>query len=138
MLSLTRKTEYAIIGLAHLAASGRRCSAREISAACGVPLPVLMAVMKLLSRHDLLCGSRGVSGGYELARPPAEIALSDIIAAIACGNAVRFVPCADGGDCPMGKGDACTVRAGLDGANRRMREILDGTSLADIIAGSSA
>lgn len=135
MLTLTRKTEYAIIGLAHLATAGRRCSAREVSAARGVPLPVLMAVMKSLSKHGLLLGMRGVSGGYELARPPAEIALSDIIAAVDGCEAVRFVPCADGGECPMGLGDACTVRAGLEGANRRMREALDGTSLTDIIAG---
>lgn len=135
MLSLTRKTEYAIIGLSHLASAGRRCSAREISAASGVPLPVLMAVMKLLSKYGLLRGLRGVSGGYELAVAPAEIALSNIIAAVDGGSPVRFVACADGGECPMGRGDTCTVRAGLEGANRRMREVLDGTSLADIVAG---
>lgn len=135
MLFLTRKAEYAIIGLSHLASAGRRCSAREISAASGVPLPVLMAVMKLLSKHGLLRGLRGVSGGYEMARPPAEISLSNIISAMDGGEPPKLVPCYDGGECPMGLGRTCTVRVGLEGANRRIRKVLDGTSLADIISG---
>lgn len=138
MLSLTRKAEYAIIGLAHLALSGRRCSAREISASRGLPFPVLVTVLKALSRHGLLRGLRGVYGGYELAAPPSEIALSDIIAAVGGGDHARLVPCAAAGECPMGRSDTCSVRGGLDEANRRMREILDGTSLADIVAGRSA
>lgn len=136
MLSLTRKTEYAIIGLAHLAGAGRRRSAREVSAASGVPLPVLTAVLKSLSRHGLLRGCRGVYGGYELAKPATGIALFDIIAAVD-GKPVKFVACADGGQCPMGKGKVCPVRIGLDDANRRMREVLSGTSLADIVARGS-
>jgi len=137
MLSLTRKTEYAIIGLSYLASVDRRCSAREISSASGVPLPVLMAVMKLLSKNGLLHGMRGVAGGYELAAAPADIALSDIVSAVDGGDPVRFMACADGAECPVGRGDTCTVRAGLEGANRRMREVLDSTSLADIISGRS-
>jgi len=137
MLSLTRKTEYAIIGLSHLASVDRRCSAREISAASGVPLPVLMSVMKLLSKNGLLHGMRGVTGGYKLVAASADITLSDIVSAVDGGDPVRFVACADGGECPMGKGDTCTVRAGLEGTNRRMREVLENTSLADIVAGRS-
>lgn len=136
MLSLTRKTEYAIIGLAHLAVAGRRCSAREVSAVSGVPLPVLTAVLKSLSQHGLLRGCRGVYGGYELAKPATGIALLDIIAAVD-GRPVKFVACADGGQCPMDKGSTCPVRIGLEDANRRMQEVLGGTSLADIITKGS-
>ncbi|MDB5402110.1 MAG: Rrf2 family transcriptional regulator [Rhodopila sp.] len=35
-----------------------------------------------LRRADLVCSARGPGGGYRLARPPSEIAIADIVAAV--------------------------------------------------------
>src|SRR5690606_10453865 len=81
MLSLTRKTEYALIALFHLARESERvCTAREISARYHLPPALLMNVLKCLASGDLLLSTRGAKGGYRLALPPEAISLSAIIA----------------------------------------------------------
>ena len=52
MLALTKKTEYALIALCHLAHAGAEevVSARDIAVRHGVPLPLLMNVLKCLNQ----------------------------------------------------------------------------------------
>ena len=84
--SLTRKTDYALLSLARLAneleGQGEPISARQIAEEFELPLPVLMNVLKDLSRADLISAQRGAGGGYTLAKPADQIMLSDVIAAI--------------------------------------------------------
>src|SRR5580765_7307117 len=60
MLTLTRKTDYALIALAFLAErGGRTASARQIAADRGLPVPILMNILKELHRCGILKSSRG-------------------------------------------------------------------------------
>lgn len=84
MLSLTRKTDYALVALTAIASEGREgpISARKLSESKGIPLPVLMNVLHHLLHSGLVQSIRGAHGGYLLAREPAEISLADIIRAL--------------------------------------------------------
>ncbi|HOW68989.1 MAG TPA: Rrf2 family transcriptional regulator [Phycisphaerae bacterium] len=83
MLSFTRKTDYALISLAHIARSqGNYCSAREIATHYGMPIPLLMNILKVLSQHGITRSIRGPRGGYQLAKPPKDVTLHDIIVAV--------------------------------------------------------
>jgi Rrf2 family protein len=108
MLTLTRKTDYALIALTHLSQNKESCtSAREIATLYGLPLPLLMNVLKLLGQQGLAKSSRGPKGGYQLARSPNEITLHDIILAVegpiqlvqCIGHDVSHLEDAEGGDC---------------------------------------
>src|SRR5688572_8187881 len=80
MVSLSKKTDYALIALAYLAEQGdRTASAREIAAAQGVPMSLLMKILKLLHQHGLLHSTRGVKGGYQLAIDLDSFSLFDLI-----------------------------------------------------------
>jgi Rrf2 family protein len=53
-----------------------------IAEAEGLPLPYLEQLMARLRRADLVTATRGAHGGYELARPPAEISMGEVVSAL--------------------------------------------------------
>lgn len=78
---LATETRYAIQALIQLAGRpGRLVDSRELATAAGVPAPFLAKALQALARAGVLASVRG--GGYALARPPAQIRLSDIVGAI--------------------------------------------------------
>ena len=71
MLAFTRKTDYALIALTHMAKHSEECnSAREIAGLYGIPLPLLMNILKQMAQRGLAQSVRGPRGGYRLAMPP--------------------------------------------------------------------
>ena len=136
MLTLTRKTEYGLIAMCHLARVGEKVvSARDISEEHGVPLRLLMNVLKLLNRHGLVTSVRGARGGYALARSPDGITLTSLIEAIE--GPVHLTRCTDpspnGRKC--GLTPTCTVRVALVDLHRRMKAFLSDVTLADLAFG---
>lgn len=79
------KTEYAAIAVLELA---RRWQAdepvrlRPICEAHGVPSRFLVQILLHLKAAGIVTSTRGVGGGYQLARPPEEITLEDIVRVI--------------------------------------------------------
>ncbi len=82
-LTFTRKTDYALVALSALArehlGKDEPVSARLLSERFGLPLQLLMNVMKDLHKADLVASRRGASGGYYLTRPPGQISLKEIV-----------------------------------------------------------
>lgn len=79
MLRLSRKADYALIALGHLAErEGTTASAREIAAACKLPLALLMRILKRLHQHGILTSVRGSAGGYRLGIDLADVSLFDL------------------------------------------------------------
>ncbi len=108
MLSLTRKTDYALIALAHLARrSEDLVSARDIARQFGLPLPLLMNILNELTHRGLVNSTRGAKGGYRLARGPEAITLAQVIHAIE--GPVRLTACCLGE--PGVAEEDCTIEA---------------------------
>ncbi len=83
MLPLSKKTEYAILALAYLARrAGKTVSARQMAQAYGLPLAMLMNVLKVLHHEGLLHSERGVKGGYRLAADPGAVTLYDLMRSV--------------------------------------------------------
>jgi len=84
MLRLSKRTDYALIAMRHLALNTDRSSssAREIAEAYNVPVELLAKVLQRLVRQGLLASHQGINGGYELARPAARISVANVIEAI--------------------------------------------------------
>jgi Rrf2 family protein len=83
MIQLTKRTEYGLIALVHMAEhEGQRVSAREISERYLVPRRLMAEVLKDLCRADLVESHRGATGGYSLAMPPDHLPLSAVVAAL--------------------------------------------------------
>lgn len=85
MLCISKKTEYGLIALAHMAENPAAVtSAREISKSNGLPQALLMNILKTLQNHGLLRSTRGMNGGYQIARDLNSISLHELIAMVDC------------------------------------------------------
>ncbi|HET6249967.1 MAG TPA: Rrf2 family transcriptional regulator [Tepidisphaeraceae bacterium] len=142
MLSLSKKTDYALIALAYLAERpGRVAPAREIALARNLPAPLLMNILKDLHHHGLLRSTRGVKGGYELAVDPAAYSLHDLI--VALEGPVRLVECVDSEQSchhdDETEADACrvngrcAVQAPLQALHHRLVRFLREVKLSDVV-----
>ena len=83
-MKLSTKGRYAMVALADLALQpkGALVSLAEISRRQDISLPYLEQLFVKLRREGLVDSVRGPGGGYRLARPPAEIRVVDILAAV--------------------------------------------------------
>ena len=84
MLRLSKKADYALIAMKHLALRSDRgaASAREIAEQYDIPIELMAKVLQRLVRRGLLASHQGTRGGYELARRPTQISVADVIQAI--------------------------------------------------------
>jgi Rrf2 family protein len=84
MLRLSKKADYALMAMKHLAtrADASSASAREIAEAYDIPIELMAKVLQRLVRRGLLVSHQGTRGGYRLSRPTSVISVADIIQAI--------------------------------------------------------
>ena len=135
MLKLTKKADYGLIALKHLAVSGHpAASAKEIADAHGIPLPLLAKVLQRLARGGVLQSLAGSAGGYRLTRNPATISALEVIRAIE--GPVLLSSChTPRGDCfQSGK---CTVREPLRQVHEGIVKLLGTITVADLSRGEA-
>src|SRR5205814_10698340 len=84
MLRLSKKADYALIAMKHLALRGDRgsSSAREIAELYDVPIELMAKVLQRLVRRGLLASHQVTHGGYQLGRGPAQVSVADGLQAI--------------------------------------------------------
>lgn len=143
MLALTKKTSYGLVAMAHLAKldAGQIVSAREISELFGMPMALLMNVLKELCAAGYVESSRGARGGYRLARRPERINLADLIATIE--RPVRQTECVthqsgDQQECTMDMMARCPVADPVHRVHRKLNDFLKKVTLAEIVDPSLA
>src|SRR5256714_13642859 len=75
MLRLSKKADYALMAMKHLAVRRDRgsSSAREIAELYDIPIELMAKVLQRLVRRGLLVSQQGAHGGYQLARGAGEI-----------------------------------------------------------------
>ncbi|HTP39562.1 MAG TPA: SUF system Fe-S cluster assembly regulator [Steroidobacteraceae bacterium] len=83
MLRISKLTDYATVLLARLAAEPeRRLTASQLATLTHLAIPTVSKLLKLLHRAGLVASTRGLHGGYCLARPAASISAADILEAL--------------------------------------------------------
>jgi len=87
MLRFSKKADYALMAMKHLALRGDRgapgsSSAREIAEQYAIPIELMAKVLQRLVRRGLLDSHQGTRGGYQLARTATNISVADVIQAI--------------------------------------------------------
>jgi len=117
MLRLSKKADYALIAMAHLALKHGSSSAREIAEAFDIPTELMAKVLQRLTRRGLLTSQQGTRGGYQLSRAAAGITVADVIQAI--DGPVAVTACSSHAD-RCGQFAKCNVRDPL----WRIREII--------------
>ena len=84
MLRLSKKADYALMAMKHLAIrpDSMSASAREIAEQYDIPIELMAKVLQRLARRGLVTSHQGTRGGYRLARAASIISVADIIQAI--------------------------------------------------------
>src|SRR4051812_50067246 len=84
MLRLSKKADYALIAMKHLALRGSNgsSSAREIAEQYDIPIELMAKVLQRLVPPGLLAPHQGTPGGYGVAPRPGPISGADVLPAI--------------------------------------------------------
>jgi FeS assembly SUF system regulator len=130
VLRISRLTDYGTLVLAHLSREGDRpTSAADVANATGIALPTTSKLLKILAKSRLVSSTRGVQGGYCLARPADEISAADIIDALE--GPVHITECsADDSQCDFET--VCNVGGAWQRINVAIRRALGDISLNDL------
>jgi Rrf2 family protein len=141
VLRLSKKTDYALMAMKHLAlqqsassdgavpASGGAASAREIAEHYDIPIELLAKILQRLARRGLLTSHQGTRGGYSLARPATVISVADVIQAV---DGPLTVTACSVHDTACGQYSKCNVRDPLWRIKDRILTSLAACSLDEI------
>ncbi|MBE0660480.1 MAG: Rrf2 family transcriptional regulator [Bryobacteraceae bacterium] len=131
MLKLTKKADYGLISLKHLALLeiGKTASAKEIAEAYRIPAPILAKVLQQLVRHGFLVSEQGTNGGYRLSKDPSMMTTLEVIRAI--DGPIILTNCfTEHGEC--GLASKCSVREPLRKVHEGILKLLDSITIHDL------
>lgn len=130
MLRISRLTDYATVVLATLAEQPERVqTATALAERTKIALPTVSKLLKQLQRANLVTSTRGLHGGYQLARPATQISAAAILDALEGPVALT--------DCSAGEGHCgiesnCRVGRVWQRLNLAIRRSLQDVSLAQL------
>ena len=130
MIILSKLADYGVIVATHMAmAPDRQMTAATLAAETRLPRATVAKVLKTLAHAGVVTGARGAAGGYRLARPAAQIALTEVIAAIdgvlAPTQCTSHQP-----DCA--RAEFCSTRPHWQRINRVVGAALSAVTLAEL------
>lgn len=132
-MRLTTKGRYAVTAMLDLAVHSHTMKGpitlADISERQGISLSYLEQLFAKLRKTGLVASTRGPGGGYTLGRPAADIAVSDVIAAV--DEAVDATRCGGLKNCQHDL--PCLTHDLWEDLNRQIRTFLSGVSLGDLI-----
>ena len=132
MIRLTNLADYAVVVMTAAARiADCKVSAARIADTTAIPAPTVAKLMGTLARAGLLTASRGVAGGFCLARPAADISVAEIVEAVDGPIALTNCQTGDVHDCTIT--GSCSVRGHWGPINRAVRAALDAVTLADLL-----
>ncbi len=129
-MKISTRGRYALKIMMDLSLADREefVSLKAISARQQVSMKYLEQIIALLSRAGMLESSRGKSGGYRLAKDPAEYTAGDILR-VAEGS-LAPIKCVEDNKCTNSA--HCSTFAFWEGLNRAINDYIDSTTLADL------
>jgi Rrf2 family protein len=144
MLRLTKKADYSLIAVQHLAslygaresnpdASRLAASAKEIADHYGIPLPLLSKILQKLTREGMLVSEHGTNGGYRLSRDPRSISALEVIRAI--DGPIILTDCFTEHK-PCDHSDRCPVRRPLKRIHEGILRLLSDVTIQDMLRDS--
>ena len=130
MLRISRLTDYATVLLAALAGEPARVqTATALAEQTHIAAPTVSKLLMQLQRSGLVTSTRGLHGGYQLARPPGQISAAEILDALE--GPVALTDCSAGqGHCEIE--DSCRVGRVWQRLNLAIRRSLNDVSLAQL------
>jgi len=133
MIRLSKLTDYGLVLMSCFARGEPLAlrTARDLAAESRLPLPTVSKLLKELLQNGLLISHRGTKGGYSLAKPPKEISLEEIIAALEGPVALTECSTDVSGLCDLEP--CCLIKKNQQIINDVLRGVLEKVMLSDLI-----
>src|SRR5437763_14666823 len=131
MLKLTKKADYGLMAMKHLAEHAQKgaCSAKDVAQAYGSPQEALAKILQRLVKAGLLHSQHGTNGGYTLSRDAAKISAFEVIRAIE--GPLFITSCVTvRGECDQT--DRCTIREPLRRVNESIEQVLRRITISEM------
>jgi len=131
MLKLTKKADYGLMAMKHLAEHADRgaCSAKDVAECYGIHQEALAKILQRLAKAGLLHSQHGINGGYTLARDPGTITAFEVIRAI--DGPLFITSCVTvRGECDQT--DRCSIREPLRRVSHSIEEVLRRLTILEI------
>jgi len=131
MFKLSKKADYGLIAVKHLATRGRNqaCSASEIAEEYGISATLMAKVLQKLAHGSLVAAKHGSSGGYQLTKDPSQISALDVISAI--DGPVLITSCVTNhGNCDAT--ERCSVKEPLRRVNESILNVLSAVTISQM------
>ena len=131
MMKLSKKADYGLIALKHLAMHGRleSCSGGDIADIYKMSTPLMAKVLQKLAKGGLVAARHGSSGGYTLARDASMITALDVIRAIE--GPLFITSCVTSrGACDVTT--TCSIREPLKRVNDSILEVLGKVTISQM------
>jgi FeS assembly SUF system regulator len=130
VLRISKLTDYATVILAALAeAPGEQRTAAALAGQTRIGAPTVSKLLKQLQRANLVTSTRGLHGGYQLARPASQISAAAILDALE--GPLNLTECSAGhGNCEIE--DTCRVGRVWQRLNLAIRRSLSEVTLAQL------
>ena len=131
MLKLSKKSDYALIALKHLAVNADKgsFSASDIAEAYGISAPLMAKVLQKLARVGIVTARHGSTGGYTLARDARLITALEAIDAI--DGPLSLTSCVTHhGDCEQSR--TCNIKEPLRRVNNTILAVLNKVTISEM------
>jgi Rrf2 family protein len=134
MIRLSKKVEYGLIAVRHMASSptGMVFTAKELAEKLDIPYELLAKVLQKLVRGGIVHSQQGTRGGYSLSRRPHEITISAVIRTIE-EERPMIAECFSDGPESCYLFDNCTIRRPLGKIQRNLNEVFDKMTVLEIV-----
>ena len=131
MIRLSRLADYGLVLMGRMAAKPATVhTAVGLSEETQLPMPTVAKLLVRLTQGGLLLSHRGARGGYQLARPPVEISVGDIVVAV--DGPIALTQCLEHGAGPCDVEPICPTRRGWNRLNDAVKRALTEVSLAEL------
>ena len=140
-MRLSKRGEYGIRSMLYMAKHsqpGALVQLKQIAEKENIPVKYLEQILLALRHAGLLHSRMGIGGGYTLAKSAGNISLGQIartldgpLAPVNCVSQMAYEPC----DCPDEK--TCGLRLAMLDVRNSISNVLDNTTLADVVSRSS-
>ncbi len=132
MIRFSKKIEYALGTLQFLGMfRGVSFSARELSENLNLPYEFLSKTLAQLAKSNILVSNFGTKGGYQLAKEPKDIKISEVL--VALNEPLSVVECATGEEDGCERSTICLIKTPMFELQEKITNLIGSITLEDLI-----
>lgn len=133
MLRLSKRVEYGLVALQHLAKAPTVSTVREISDEYGISYDLLAKIMQDLKKDGMIYSHQGVRGGYALMLNPASITLSRVVDALEDDTTLIHCSSLANESDPCPREATCTIKSPMQKLQIKLEETMNSVTIAQLL-----